>query len=192
MIPSPPVFPPQEVPIESGPAAVPETEPVRLLLPSPVGSIGLELRGSAVTRLVLSPAPRERKLFAPLAKVEASDFLDEVIGRLSEYFAGVRRQLELEFDLGPSGVDAFARRVLRETTRIPFGRTRTYKEVAAAAGRPSAYRQVVAILLANPIPILLPCHRVVPSKSGLGGYVGGEAKKRWLLRLERSYTPPAA
>ncbi len=192
MIPSPPVFPPQQVPIDPGPAAVPEVAPVRILLPSPIGSIGLELRGSVVTRLVLSPPPRERRQFVPLAKMAVSDALDEVLGRLLEYFAGVRRHLELEHDLGPSGVDAFARRVLRETVRIPFGRTRTYKEIATAVGRPSAYRQVVAILLANPIPILLPCHRVVPSKAGLGGYVGGEAKKRWLLRLERSYTPPAA
>ena len=192
MIPSPPVYPPQEIPIEAAPAAASEVEPLRILLPSPIGNLGLELRGPAFTRLVLSPTPRERRQFVPLAEIEESDFLDEVIGRLSEYFAGVRRQLELEFDLGPSGVDAFARRVLRETTRIPFGRTRTYKEIATAVGRPMAYRQVVAILLANPIPILLPCHRVVPSKAGIGGYVGGEAKKRWLLRLERSYTPPAA
>jgi methylated-DNA-[protein]-cysteine S-methyltransferase len=163
----------------------PAVEPVRLLLPSPIGTLGLELQGAVLTRLVLSPPPKERKLFQPLGRMGVTDEVDEVVGRLSEYFAGARRGLELEYDLGPSGVDAFARRVLKETTRVGFGRTRTYKEIAAAVGRPTAYRLVVSILLANPIPILLPCHRVVPSKAGIGGYVGGEAKKRWLLRLER-------
>lgn len=192
MIRSRAVLPPDEVPTATDPATANEVKPARILLPSPIGNLGIELRGSALTRIALSPAPRERRQYVPLAKMEESELLDEVIGRLSEYLAGVRTQLELEYDLGPSGVDAFARRVLRETTRIPFGRTRTYKEVATAVGRPMAYRQVVAILLANPLPIVLPCHRVIPGKAGIGGYVGGEAKKRWLLRLERNYQPPAA
>jgi len=171
-------------------APAPAVEPVQLLLPSPIGTLGLELQGAVVTRLVLSPPPKERKQYLPLGKVTLTDEIDEVVGRLSEYFAGARRNLELEYDLGPSGADAFARRVLKETTRVGFGRTRTYKEIAAALGRPNAYRQVVSILLDNPIPIILPCHRVVPSKAGIGGYVAGEAKKRWLLRLERM-TPAA-
>lgn len=180
-------------PIQEEPVPVPPTVPaVRILVPSPIGSLGLELAGPAVSRILISPPARERKLFRPLGRTTNSEQIDEVIGRLFEYFAGARRSLDLEFDLGPSGVDAFARRVLRETVRVPYGRTRTYKEIASAAGRPSAYRLVVSLLLANPIPIVIPCHRIVPSKgAGLGGYVGGEAKKKWLLRLERQHPASA-
>lgn len=145
----------------------------------------MEFVHTAITRIVIAPAGREKRLFFPLSDYEDSDFLDEVFGRLAEYLAGARRNLELEYDLGPSGLDGFARRVLKETSRTPYGRTRTYKEIADASGRPDAYRLVMAILEKNPLPLIVPCHRILPSKQGLGGYVGGAARKRWLLRLER-------
>jgi methylated-DNA-[protein]-cysteine S-methyltransferase len=111
--------------------------------------------------------------------------LDEILGRLSEYFAGARRNLEIEHDLGPSGVDLFARRVLKETAKIPYGKTRTYQALADAAGRPEAYRQALSVLMANPIAVVIPCHRVVPSKGdGVGSYIAGTRRKQWLLRLE--------
>jgi O-6-methylguanine DNA methyltransferase len=174
-------------PVEVAPAlslpVVPE--PVRVLVPSPLGPLGVEFFGLVIGRLVIAPGSRERKLFHPLSAFEDSDFLDEVFGRLSEYFAGARRNLDLEYDPGPSGADAFARRVLRETSRTPYGKTRTYKEIADASGRPEAYRQVLSILLANPLPLLVPCHRIIPTKEGIGSWVGGAAKKRWLLKVER-------
>jgi methylated-DNA-[protein]-cysteine S-methyltransferase len=120
-----------------------------------------------------------------LAKLKRSDFLDEVFGRLSEYLAGARRQLDIEYDFGPSGADSFTRRVLKETTKVPYGRTRTYQVIAEAAGRPEAYRQVLAILQENPIPLIVPCHRVVTHRSGIGSWIGGTRKKQWLLRLEQ-------
>jgi O-6-methylguanine DNA methyltransferase len=160
-------------------------EPVRVLVPSQIGPLGVEFYGLVIGRLVIAPSARERKLFHPLAAFEDSDFLDEVFGRISEYFAGARRTLDLEYDPGPSGADAFVRRVLRETARTPYGKTRTYKEIAEASGRPEAYRQVLSILLANPLPLLVPCHRIIPTKDGIGNWVGGAAKKRWLLRVER-------
>lgn len=167
-------------------------EPVRVLVPSQIGALGVEFYGLAIGRLLIAPSGPDKKLFHPLSAFEDSDFLDEVFGRLSEYFAGARRALELEYDLAPSGIDSFARRVLRETARTPHGKTRTYKEIAEAAGRPEAYRQVLSILLANPLPILVPCHRIIPTKEGIGGWVGGTARKKWLLRMEReSATQPA-
>lgn len=172
-------------------AATPESpvpqpaEPVRVLVPSQLGPLGVDFHHTAISRLLFNPAARERRLYHPLSDYEDSDFLDEVFGRLSEYFAGARRNLDLEYDLGPSGLDGFARRVLKEVTRTPYGRTRNYKEIAEAAGRPEAYRQVLAIIEKNPLPILIPCHRIIPSKQGLGGYVGGAARKRWLLKMER-------
>jgi methylated-DNA-[protein]-cysteine S-methyltransferase len=166
-------------------AAPSALDPVRVLVPSRIGPLGVEFRHTAITRLLVAPSGVERKAFHPFSDFEDSDFLDEVFGRLSEYLAGARRNLELEYDLAASELDSFARRVLRETGRVPYGKTRTYKEIAEAAGRPDAYRQAVAVLEKNPLPILIPCHRVVPSKSGTGGWVGGTAKKRWLLKMEQ-------
>lgn len=167
------------------PAVAVVPEPVRVLVPSQIGPLGVEFYGLLIGRLVIAPSAKQKRLFHPLSAFEDSEFLDEVFGRLSEYFAGARRNLDLEYDPAPSGADSFARRVLRETARTPYGKTRTYKEIADASGRPDAYRQVLSILLNNPLPILVPCHRIIPTKDGIGSWVGGEAKKRWLLRLER-------
>lgn len=174
-----------EIPASGEPSPAPVVEPIRVLVPSRLGPLGVEFVHTAITRLAIAPGGRERRLFFPLADYEDSEFLDEVFGRISEYLAGARRSLDLEYDVGPSGLDGFARRVLRETARTPYGKTRTYKEIADASGRPDAYRQVMAILERNPLPLIVPCHRILPSKQGLGGYVGGAARKRFLLKLER-------
>lgn len=176
----------QRLEAPASPAVVPET--VRVLVGSPLGPLGIELYGEAVSRVVYGPAGRDRRLFEPLGRAKRSDTLDEILGRISEYFAGVRKNPGVEFHLGPSGLDAFARRVLRETCRVPYGKTRTYQVIAEAAGRPDAYRQALSILQINPIPILIPCHRVV-SKSGIGSYIGGTKRKRWLLRHETQHAP---
>ena len=173
------------------PIAVPAPiEPLHLLVGSPLGTLGIDLVGERVTHLAIAPPAREQKIATPLAKLKRNDEIDEILGRLSEYFAGVRKNPEVEFDLGPSGVDSFARRVLKETCRVPYGKTRTYQMIAEAAGRPDSYRQALSILLANPIPILIPCHRVV-AKSGVGSYIGGTRKKQWLLRLEEEHAGTA-
>src|SRR5215207_6967645 len=104
-----------------GTAADPQepVEPVRALMPSPIGPLGVEILGTAITRLRVDPAEPERSRYTPLQSLAGSDFLDEVFGRLSEYFAGARRKLEIEYNLVPCGLDGFARRVLKETAKIP-------------------------------------------------------------------------
>lgn len=169
------------------PSAAPP--PLRVLMPSPIAPLGIELQGTVVTRLLIDPKKEDRARFTPLHKIDGSDTLDEIFGRLSEYFAGARRKIEIEIDLAPCGLDNLSRRVLKETCKIPYGRTRTYQELAEAVGRPEAYRQVLSILLENPIPILIPCHRVVTHKSGTGSYIGGADRKRWLLEMERRPEP---
>jgi O-6-methylguanine DNA methyltransferase len=157
----------------------------RLLIPSPIGVLGIELDGEVITHVAIVPKGRKRKSFTEFAKVEDSDFLDEVLGRFSEYFAGARRTLDLEYSLDSWNLDKFARRVLRQTARIRFGDRKTYQQIATAAGRPGAYRNVLAILVENPIPIVIPCHRVTTAKSGVGSYIAGSRKKEWLLKMER-------
>ncbi len=169
----------------NGGAAPEESVPaVRVLMPSPLGPLGVELVGTAVSLLRIAPADPELSTFIPLHRVDDSDLFDEVFGRLSEYFAGARRKLELAIDLAPCGVSHPVKRILKETARIPYGRTRTYRALAEAANVPEGASRVAAVLLENPIPILIPCHRAVADGT-IGGYVGGSERKRWLLELEQ-------
>lgn len=105
----------------------------------------------------------------------------EVVKQLCEYFKGVRREFDVEFEL--RGTD-FQVRVWRELLNIPYGSTVTYKELAEKIGKPRAFRAVGNALAKNPLPILVPCHRVV-SKNDLGGFGGGLEWKRSLLRIEK-------
>ncbi|HET6831183.1 MAG TPA: methylated-DNA--[protein]-cysteine S-methyltransferase [Solirubrobacterales bacterium] len=114
--------------------------------------------------------------------VESPRRLDEVRSELDEYFEGRRRRFDLALDWQLTG--GFVRAVLERTASIPFGETRTYGEVAAAAGSPRAFRAAGSALGANPIPIVVPCHRVLRSGGALGGYGGGLDAKRELLELE--------
>ena len=150
----------------------------------------IELTGELLTRVIIVPRGQVRRRFKPLSKLkpaERSEFLDEVLGRFSEYLAGARRSLDLDYDLKATGLDGFARRTLRQTARIPYGRTRTYGEIASGVGRPDGYRQVLSTLLENPLPLVIPCHRVVTSKSGVGSYIAGPKKKAWLLKMEQKF-----
>jgi methylated-DNA-[protein]-cysteine S-methyltransferase len=108
--------------------------------------------------------------------------LDEVRRELDEYFAGRRTEFELEIDWSP--LAGFTRRVLQETARIDYGRVRSYAEVAAGAGSPRATRAAGNALGSNPMPVVVPCHRVVRTGGALGGYTGGLDRKEFLLELE--------
>ena len=116
--------------------------------------------------------------------LEAPAQLDEVRRELDEYFGGERDRFELPLDM--SLTRGFTRKVLRVTSRIPFGSVSTYKDVARRAGNDRAYRAAGNALGANPIPIVVPCHRVLHADGGLGGYGGGLDVKRFLLHLEHA------
>jgi len=101
--------------------------------------------------------------------------------QLQEYFAGKRKVFDLE--LAPSGTD-FQKKVWQALLKIPYGKTATYKEIAAAIGHPKAARAVGMACNKNPIAIIIPCHRVVGSNGSLTGYAGGLEMKKRLLELE--------
>jgi methylated-DNA-[protein]-cysteine S-methyltransferase len=124
-------------------------------------------------------AARERR---DLRIVDDETALHEPLAQLAEYFAGERRVFELVLDHGGT---PFQSAVWAELVRIPFGETRTYADVARAIGRPSATRAVGAANGTNPIPIVLPCHRVIGSDGQLTGYGGGLPLKARLLAWER-------
>jgi methylated-DNA-[protein]-cysteine S-methyltransferase len=114
--------------------------------------------------------------------LEAPAKLDPVRRELDEYFDGKRHEFTVVLDW--SLTTGFTRRVLQATAAIPFGRLSTYKEVAANAGNERATRAAGNALGSNPIPIVVPCHRVLRSGGKLGGYTGGLDKKEHLLALE--------
>jgi methylated-DNA-[protein]-cysteine S-methyltransferase len=111
---------------------------------------------------------------------------DEVRRELDEYFAGSRRSFDIPVDW--SLVRGFAQGVLRATARVPFGQVTSYRQMAEAAGSPRASRAAGNALGSNPIPIVVPCHRVLHSGGGLGGYAGGLERKKLLLTLEGALT----
>lgn len=114
--------------------------------------------------------------------LSAPEQTDAVRRQLDEYFAGRRHDFDVPIDWRL--VRGFAANVLRATARIPFGSVSSYREVAGEAGAPNAYRAAGNALGSNPIPIVVPCHRVLHAGGGLGGYTGGVDRKRYLLRLE--------
>jgi len=114
--------------------------------------------------------------------LESPARVDEPRRELDEYFAGSRTEFDLPIDW--SVLRGFTLKVLRETARIDFGELRSYADVASAAGSPRAVRAAGNALGANPMPVVVPCHRVVRTGGAIGGYTGGLERKQFLLRLE--------
>jgi methylated-DNA-[protein]-cysteine S-methyltransferase len=118
-----------------------------------------------------------------LAAGRSEGHLDRAQGQLEEYFAGTRRDFDL--DLDPAGTD-FQLRAWQALRTIPYGRTISYGEQAAELGEPAAARAVGAANGRNPLSIVVPCHRVVAASGALTGFAGGLDTKAWLLDHERS------
>ena len=139
-----------------------------------------------LARISYDPEPdRELERLARVAGprvLRAPRALDETRRELDEYLAGRRRAFDLELDL--RGQAPFAISVLGELAKVPYGRTATYGELATRTGNPRAARAVGMVMNRNPVPIVLPCHRIVGSSGSLVGYGGGLERKEKLLRLE--------
>ncbi len=155
---------------------------------SPVGTLVLATTPQGLARLAYVDEGQEEAIMEDIAArlsprmLSAPRRLDEPRRELDEYFAGRRRAFDLTLDLRL--LSDFTRRVLRATAEIPYGKVATYKEVATAAGSPRGFRAAGNALGSNPLPIVLPCHRVLHSGGGLGGYTGGLERKRVLLTIE--------
>ncbi len=154
---------------------------------SPLGSLTLMVTPRGLVRLSYPGEGIEDQLQELADRVSprilpAPERTDEVRRQLDAYFAGRRHAFDVPIDWRL--VRGFAGDVLRATTRIPFGGVSSYREIAAAAGSPNAYRAAGNALGSNPVPIVVPCHRVLHAGGGLGGYTGGLERKRYLLQLE--------
>lgn len=161
------------------------------MIDSPVGRLWLAaasagLRGISFAE-ELRDEPCDGRGEAPsTSEDDACRHLDEAERQIADYFEGRRRAFSVELDL--RGVAGFRRAVLERLMTVGHGTTMSYGELAAAAGSPRAVRAAGSACANNPIPIVIPCHRVIRSDGSLGGYLGGLEAKRALLRLE-SYLP---
>lgn len=154
---------------------------------SPIGQ--LLLAGSADALQVIGFPHGDKARRADIGWERYDEPFKKTARQLNEYFAGERREFELE--LAPEGTK-FQVEVLEALRGIPYGETRTYRDIAVAVGRPKAVRAVGNANGRNPLPIVIPCHRVIGSDGSLTGFGGGIEAKRYLLDLEQQYCVPFA
>jgi methylated-DNA-[protein]-cysteine S-methyltransferase len=159
---------------------------------SPFGTLIAAVTDEGLVRLAFPEEPLDEVLDRLAAKlspriVEAPARFERVRRELDEYFSGKRRDFDVPLDRVL--MSAFAQKVLAATSAIPYGSVSTYNEMATAAGSPRGSRAAGNALGSNPIPVIVPCHRVLRTGGNLGGYGGGLDRKRWLLELEGALTP---
>jgi methylated-DNA-[protein]-cysteine S-methyltransferase len=158
---------------------------------SPIGPLLVAASDRGVCRISFDPEPEHElealaRAFGPRV-LRSSAPVDRVRRELDEYFEGKRQDFDLAVDLTP--LPDFQRMVLEELVRVPYGHVDTYGGLAQRIGRPRAARAVGGALNRNPIPIVVPCHRIVGSTGSLVGYAGGLEIKQALLGLEGAILP---
>lgn len=156
---------------------------------TPVGTLLLAATDTGLLRVAYAREGFDSVLDTVATRVsprilEAPARLDSAVRQLEEYFAGTRRSFELPLDFALSA--GFRRTVQHYLPRITYGHTASYGEVAREVGNPNAVRAVGTACATNPLPVVVPCHRVLRSDGSLGGYVGGGTAKAALLELERA------
>jgi methylated-DNA-[protein]-cysteine S-methyltransferase len=158
------------------------------LADSPLGPLVVAATPEGLVRVAYSDFRGQDEVLEEIARrvsprvLEAPARLDGIRRELDEYFEGRRQSFDTPIDW--SHLAGFTREVLRATAAIGFGEVSTYAGVAAAAGSPRATRAAGNALGSNPMPVVVPCHRVLRTGGSLGGYTGGLEKKEYLLRLE--------
>ena len=151
---------------------------VAVIIDSPVGPLTLEAEADGLTRIAFGVVHHDDS---------PHSVLQTAIRQLDEFFAGKRKTFDVPLALRGT---AFQLEVWRALSKIPYGATRSYTQIAESIGRPAATRAVGAANGANPIPIIVPCHRVIGSNGSLTGFGGGIDVKRWLLDFEAGYSLP--
>lgn len=159
------------------------------IIESPIGPVFARASAHGIAELRFVDAPSPRATGTTLADSAAGRWLDVLQRELEAYFSGARRKLAVSIDVQGT---PFQHRVWELVRSIPFGETRSYGEIALAAGAPRASRAVGAANGQNRVSLLVPCHRVVGHRGGLTGYAWGIEKKRWLLDHEAGLAERAA
>jgi len=158
-------------------------------LASPVGELKLVANGARLAAILWENDKPGRVRLGPMSEAPDNPILQRTAQQLREYFAGSRRQFELELDF--TGTE-FQKKVWAALLTIPFGETRSYSQIAEQIDNPSAVRAVGAANGKNPISIIAPCHRVIGASGKLTGFAGGLEAKELLLTLEGGHWPGTA
>jgi len=156
------------------------------VVPSPVGDLFLASTPRGLCRISYTVEGQDEVIARKFGARVLRAPLDDVRRELDEYFAGRRRDFDLPIDLR---VAPFHEAVLHELARVPYGQVDTYGHLARLVGHPKAARAVGTVMNRNPIPIVLPCHRIIGANGSLTGYGGGLPVKRRLLELEGAALP---
>jgi methylated-DNA-[protein]-cysteine S-methyltransferase len=147
-----------------------------IVIPSPIGNIYIAGSENGINRIQLM-------VEEPVSQTdEIPSFLEDCVDQLNEYFAGTRKEFDLKLDFGVA--PDFHKEVWKMVKIIPYGRTRTYGEIAEIIDHQQAFRAVGHANGMNPLPIVIPCHRVIGKDGSLTGYYYGLELKRWLLSHE--------
>jgi methylated-DNA-[protein]-cysteine S-methyltransferase len=162
---------------------------------SPIGELLVAVSGTGVCEIAFGWMENDRAFVAHLMQrgfmpIHDDNRIQDVAAQLGEYFSGRRSHFAVPLDF--SGLSLFSRSVLEATASVPFGETRTYGEIARTIGKPGASRAVGNALNRNPIPLIVPCHRIVPTGDGIGKYAGGVEAKVRLLTLEGVLNRPVS
>jgi methylated-DNA-[protein]-cysteine S-methyltransferase len=155
------------------------------VIDTPIGPLALTAGSAGLVRIDFGPIPG---CLDPGPGVEADAHLTRAVTELDEYFAGERRTFTVALDR--STRKGFRGEVLAALEEVPFGETVSYGELAGMAGRPLASRAVGTAMATNPLPLVVPCHRVIAAGGALGGYGPGAELKVQLLELEGSWPAP--
>ena len=152
---------------------------------SPIGLLGIAKSNNGVRRVMFSnhaPFKQYLQTVYPQEKIKRDDNeLTDPINHLNEYFSSLRMTFELKLDLI---APPYYKKVLKKVANIPYGKTASYKTIAEQTGNPKAVRAVGSANANNPIPIIIPCHRILTHSGKLGGFGGGVETKVFLLELE--------
>lgn len=148
----------------------------KIVIDSPIGKIAVFAENDKLIRLELRTEQKADSAITEKILIEAEE-------QISEYFSGKRKVFELEYEF--SGTE-FQKSVWKELEKIPFGATKTYGEIAEETGNPKAGRAVGSACNKNPLPIIVPCHRVIGAKGKLTGFACGTEIKEWLLNHEKN------
>jgi methylated-DNA-[protein]-cysteine S-methyltransferase len=159
---------------------------------TPIGRIWLTFTSKGLKAINIGGSEHEfLRSFPPGFEIDFSGSqrgVESTVTQILEYLEGVRREFDLSIDW--SGVSDFQRNVLSAVYAIPYGETRSYGQIASQIGRPNASRAVGRANATNPIPLVIPCHRVIGADGSLRGYGAGEGikTKAWLLALEKRFS----
>lgn len=154
------------------------------VIPTPIGELTLVAGDDGLRQVRFGAVVPDD---AEEVDLDSDEVLVVAARQLTEYLAGDRQEFDLPLDR--SDLSVFARSVSDAMLAIPYGYLRSYGDLAGDVGRPGGAQAVGGACNANPLPIIVPCHRVTASDGSLGGYAGGLNRKRWLLRLERPGAP---